>query len=101
MEGNKNWLWYLRFGHLNFISLNQLISQGVVIGFQSFKMPNKIYDGYIVGKQLRILFKNNLPIRRNNVIEVVHSDMWVHFDEKSLEGNKYLISLVDEHRRKL
>lgn len=43
----------------------------------------------------------NLPMISSNVLEVVHSYVCVCFEEKSLEGNKYFISFVDEHSRKM
>ena len=37
VENKKSWLRHLRFGHLNFRSLNQLVSQGMVTGLPSFQ----------------------------------------------------------------
>jgi len=54
----KNWLWHDRYGHLNFKSLNQLNSKKMVDGMPIIKIPKKIYEGYMVGKQPRKKFQN-------------------------------------------
>ena len=49
--GHKNrWLWHLRFGHLNFRSLNKLITQDMVTGISSLKMSEKLCEGCLVEK---------------------------------------------------
>lgn len=95
------WMWNLRFGHLNFRYLNQLVSQGMVLGFPSFTILDKICDGYLVGKQLRNTFKANSPMRWLNVLLIMHSDACRTFDDKSLSDNRYSISFVDEYSMKI
>ncbi|PNY18017.1 copia-type polyprotein [Trifolium pratense] len=100
-EDKKNWLWHLRFGHLNFKYLNQLASKEMVAGLPRIQMPDKICDGCLVGKQARNVFTKSLPLRSANVLEVVHSDVCGPFDVKSLGGNRYFITFVDEYSRKM
>ncbi|MCI36443.1 copia-type polyprotein, partial [Trifolium medium] len=83
-EDKHNWLWNLRFGHLNFKYLNQLVNKEMVAGLPKITMPDKICDGCLVGKQPRNVFTKSLPMRSSNVLEVVHSDVCGPFDEKSL-----------------
>ena len=40
-------------------------------------------------------------MRSSNVLDVVHSDVCGPFDEKSLGGNRYFITFVDEYSRKM
>ncbi|MCI05873.1 retrovirus-related pol polyprotein from transposon TNT 1-94 [Trifolium medium] len=100
-EEKQNWLWHLRFGHLNFKYLNQLVNKGMVTGLPRFDMPDKICDGCLVGKQPRNAFNKSLPMRSSSVLEAVHSDVCGPFDEKSLGGNIYCITFVDEYSRKM
>ena len=100
-EDKENWLWHLRFGHLNFKYLNQLVSKGMVSGLPKIQIPNEICDGCLVGKQSRNVFNKALPMRSSNVLDVVHSDVCGPFDEKSLGGNRYFITFVDEYSRKM
>ena len=41
VDHKDSWLWHLRFRHLNFRSLNQLITQDMVTGIPSLEMPEK------------------------------------------------------------
>ncbi|CAJ2646460.1 unnamed protein product [Trifolium pratense] len=100
-EDKQNWLWHLRFGHLNFKYLNQLASKEMVAGLPKIQMQDKICEGCLAGKQTRNIFKKSLPLRSANVLEVVHSDVCGPFDVKSLGGNRYFITFVDEFSRKL
>jgi hypothetical protein len=100
-EDKENWLWHLRFGHLNFKYLNQLVSKGMVSGLPKIQVPNEICDGCLVGKQSRNVFNKELPMRSSNVLDIVYSDVCGPFDEKSLGGNRYFITFVDEYSRKM
>ena len=50
VDHKHNWLWHLRFGHLNFRSLNQLITQDMVNGIPILMMLDKLYEVCLVGK---------------------------------------------------
>jgi transposase InsO family protein len=97
----QNWIWHLRFGHLNFRYLNQLASKEMVKGLPKIEIPNKICDGCLIGKQSRNAFNKSMPMRSSNVLEVVHSDVCGPFDENSLGGNRYFVTFVDEYSRKM
>ena len=53
---DKNWLWHLRFGHLNFGGLNLLHRKGMVNGLPLIEKPNSLCEGCILGKQHRDIF---------------------------------------------
>ncbi|KAK2440388.1 putative mitochondrial protein [Trifolium repens] len=97
----QNWIWHLRFGHLNFRYLNQLAIKEMVKGLPKIEIPNKICDGCLIGKQSRNAFNKSMPMRSSNVLEVVHSDVCGPFDENSLGGNRYFVTFVDEYSRKM
>jgi len=101
VEYKQSWLWHLRFGHLNFRSLNQLVSRGMVTGLPKFSMPEKLCEGCLVGKQPRNAFKSYLPMRSSCILEVVHSDFCGPFEDQTIGGNRYFVCFVDEHSRKL
>jgi hypothetical protein len=72
----------------------------MVVGLPSFTLLEKICHGCLVGKQPRSSFNKSLPMRSLNV-EVLHSNVCGLFYEKSLGGNKYFITFVDDYSRKL
>jgi len=84
VENKQSWLWHLRFGHLNFRSLNQLVSQGMVIGLPKFSMLKKLCEGCLVGKYPRNAFKSYLPMRSFCILEVVHSDVCGPFEDHTI-----------------
>ncbi|GAU48263.1 hypothetical protein TSUD_405090 [Trifolium subterraneum] len=100
-ENQQSWLWHLRFGHLNFRYLNQLVSKAMVTCLPKIDVPEKICDGCLVGKQARNVFTKELPMRSSSVLEVVHLDVCGPFDEISLVGNRYFITFVDEFTWKM
>ena len=53
---DENWLWHLRFGHLNFGGLNLLHRKGMVNGLPFIEKPDSICEGCILGKQHRETF---------------------------------------------
>ena len=87
-----SWLWHLRFGHLNFKSLNMLVTNNMVIGLPKLNVPKKGCDVCLIGKQPRNSFNSHLPIRAYSVLGVVHSDVCGAFEVPSLGGNKYFTS---------
>ena len=89
----NSWLWHLRFDHLNFRSLNQLITQDMVTDIQSLEMPNKIYEGCLVEKKSRKSFVLTIPMRSSCILEVVHSDVCGPFEEHTIGGNMYFFLL--------
>lgn len=88
VDHKNSWLWHLRFGHLNFRSLNQLITQGMVTGTPSLEMPDKLYEGCLVGKQSKKSFLSTMLMRSSCILEVVHSDACGPFDNHTISGNK-------------
>src|SRR3954470_19582570 len=81
VDHKDSWLWHLRFRHLNFRSLNQLISQDIVTGIPSFEMPEKLCEGCLVGKQSKNYFASTMPTRSSCILEVVHLDVCGPFKE--------------------
>ena len=99
-DHKDSWLWDLRFGHLNFRSLNQLITQDMVTGIPSLEMPEKHCEGCLVGKQSRNSFVSTMSMRSSCILEVVHSDVCGPFEEHTIFGNKYFntkLSLVSNN----
>ncbi|WVY90763.1 hypothetical protein V8G54_036277 [Vigna mungo] len=97
----ERWTWHYRFGHLNFKSLRDLNSRGLVLGVPLIDAPTKICEGCAIGKQSRSKFKSFAPKRAKQPLEVVHSDVCGPFDVPSLGGNKYFLIFVDEWTRKI
>ncbi|KAK2392639.1 putative mitochondrial protein [Trifolium repens] len=98
-ENKDSELWHKRYGHLNFKSLSLLNSKNMVLGLPSVITPVETCTTCLLGKQPRDSFKNHLPMRSNEVLNVVHSDICGPIDVLSTGGNKYFLTFVDEFSR--
>eukprot|EP00253_Pinus_taeda_P016095 PITA_16095 len=73
---DENWLWHLRFGHLNFGGLNLLSRKRMVKGLPLIGKPDSLCEGCILGKQHRESFpsarytpqQNGVAERKNMTI---------------------------------
>ena len=74
-EKDENWLWHLRFGHLNFGGLNLLHRKGMVRGLPLIEKPDSLCEGCILGKQHRENFPSGKSIRAKAPLEIIHSDL--------------------------
>ncbi|KAA0050875.1 putative leucine-rich repeat receptor-like protein kinase [Cucumis melo var. makuwa] len=51
LEKDPNWIWHLRFGHLNFDGLRLLARKNMVKGLPYIKHPDQLCEGCLHGKQ--------------------------------------------------
>lgn len=97
---DENWLWHLRFGHLNFGGLNLLSRKGMVKGLPLIEKPDILCEGCILGKQHRESFPSGKSIRAKAPLEIVHSDVCGPMQTPSLAGNQYFLTFIDDFTRK-
>jgi hypothetical protein len=67
-----NWLWHLRYGHLNFGPLNLFYKKRMVKGLPLIEKPDRIYESCILGKQHRESFPTRKSIHPNKPLDIVH-----------------------------
>eukprot|EP00253_Pinus_taeda_P036700 PITA_36700 len=97
---NENWLWHLRFGHLNFGGLNLLSRKGMVKGLPLIEKPDSLCEGCILGKQHRESFSLGKSTRAKAPLEIIHSDLCGLVQASSLGGNQYFLTFIDDFTRK-
>ena len=97
---DENWLWHLRFGHLNFGGLNLLHRKGMVKGFPLIEKLDNLCEGCILGKQHRETFPIGKLVRAKAPLEIVHSDLCGPMQTPSIGGNHYLLTFIDDYTRK-
>ena len=98
---DENWLWHLRFGHLNFGGLNLLHRKGMVRGLPLIEKPDKLCEGCILGKQHRENFPSGKSIREKALLEIIHSDLCGPMQTSSISGNNYMLTFIDDFTRKV
>ncbi|RDX95309.1 hypothetical protein CR513_22188, partial [Mucuna pruriens] len=85
---DQNWLWHLRFEHLNFKSLSLLKKKGMVHGLSSIEPPKELCEGCLISKQTKSSFKSNIPTTKA-LLEVVYSDVCRLMESVSLGGEAF------------
>lgn len=88
-----------RLGHLNYRSLGHPSSKNLVHRIPKMLAPDKSCDRCMRGKQSRLSFSSEIPLRATHTLGVVHYDVYGHFEVHSLGGNKCFMLFVDELTR--
>ena len=99
-EKDENWLWQLRFGHLNFGGLNLLHRKGMVRGLPLIEKPDSLCEGCILGKQNRESFPSGKSIRAKAPLEILHSDLCGPMKIPSLASSHYMLTFIYYFTRK-
>ena len=90
-------LWHKRLGHMSEKSMTCLAKKNVLPGLDQVHLK-KCVD-CLAGKQNRVSFKSSPPSRKENVLDLIHSDLCGPLP-KSLGGAKYFVTFIDDHSRK-
>lgn len=90
-------LWHLRYGHLNFPALKELIDNKMVDGIDNFKVDTKqVCEPCINGKMTRLPF-SHVRNRADDVLKIIHSDICGPIDPVSHHGYRYVLTLLDDY----
>ena len=60
----------------------------MVIGIPCLEIPDKFYEGCLVGKESKKSFVSTMPMRSSCILEVVHLDVCGPFEENDISGNR-------------
>ncbi|KAL6141604.1 hypothetical protein ACLB2K_059892 [Fragaria x ananassa] len=94
-----NWLWHMRYGHLNFSSLNFLARKNLVSGLPPIYVPNQVCETCVFGKKHKDSFPIGKALRANMPFEIIHSDL-CYVEVPSYGGAKYFVTFLDDFSRK-
>ena len=96
-EGNmsSSLLWHAIFGHLNYNSLC-LLRKNCVYGFPTIPKQRNKCDACILGKHSKHLFQES-KFKACRKLELIHSDLCGPMPIPSSNGNKYLMTFVDDY----
>ncbi|KAL5816417.1 hypothetical protein ACOSQ3_024795 [Xanthoceras sorbifolium] len=97
---DKDWLWHLRYGHLNFESLKQLGSKKMVKGLPNIHHPNEICESCVLSKQHRNSFGKEANWKATMPLELVHTDVCGPLTPVSNGQNQYFLTFIDDYSRK-
>ncbi|KAJ7048563.1 hypothetical protein C8F01DRAFT_919378, partial [Mycena amicta] len=87
-------------GHLSYGQIRHLVRKGLISGVKlsaaELNAPAPICASCAKGKMTRASFPRSEEERAENVLDLVHSDLWTA-PECSLSGSKYAITFTDDY----
>lgn len=95
------WLWHIRYGHLNFKILCKLRSNSLVYGLPKLNTNTMTCETYLRIKWSTLAFASDMPEKSKYTKEVEHSSICGPFEISSLSWSNYFINFDDEHARML
>jgi len=90
-------LWHARFGNLNYDNLCLLKKNGVV-GLPTIPRKLKQCDACILGKHSKQSFHDSHS-KAHRKLELIHSDLCGPMPIPSVNGNKYMMTFIDDYTR--
>ncbi|GAU30980.1 hypothetical protein TSUD_104940 [Trifolium subterraneum] len=90
-----------KFGHLNFRDLNMMSNKSMMSGLPKIQVPNEVCEDCVQSKKHMDSFNKDVKSRTKSVLEVIYSDVCGPMQVYSNGGNRYFVSFVDDHSRKL
>ncbi|CAL8990558.1 unnamed protein product, partial [Prunus brigantina] len=97
--GESGWLWHIRFGHLNYISLKLLQEKDMVQGLPKLQESEKICSGCAIGKSHRSSFDKEKTWRASQPLELIHSDICGPMQTITPAGNIFFLTFIDDYTR--
>ena len=97
---DTNWLWHLRFGHLNFGGLQLLSKKKMVRGLPSISHPDQVCEGCLLGKQFKKSFPKESSSRAQKLLELIHTDVCGPIKPSSLGKSNYFLFFIYDFSRK-
>jgi hypothetical protein len=97
--GNPNSLslWHLRLGHLNTQDVKKLASENMVEGIAINPKDVAVNcEGCSLGKQSRVPFPKNSSKKKDDVLQLVHSDVCGPLSVTSVGGSVYFVTYTDD-----
>ena len=68
-------IWHKRFGHLNFIYMQQLRNKGMVDGLTNIHFSKGICEGCVLGKRSQEKFNKGKTQKASFPLDLIHSDL--------------------------
>jgi transposase InsO family protein len=93
------WLWHMRFGHLGYSGLRDLVKKQSVQGLSNLDFENKFCEGCVIGKQTTRQFGKS-KFSTTRPLELINADVCGPIIPDSFSGKEYFITFIDDYSRK-
>ncbi|KAJ0865779.1 putative RNA-directed DNA polymerase [Helianthus annuus] len=99
VDNDMTELWHKRLGHMSEKGMHILLKRNALPDLTNVHL--KKCSHCLAGKQRRVSFKSHPPHRRNNILDLVHSDVCGPMKTRTLGGCLYFVTFIDDHSRKV
>ena len=93
-------LWHKRLGHFHFQGIRHMIQFGAVCGLPNMSISNYPCSSCLTGKQSRKTIPKIRTHESTKILQLVHSDVVGPFRVRSLGGEKYFVTFINDFSRK-
>lgn len=101
IEGEKAITWHKRLGHLDVSGMKEMISKGLVKGFNvTENLDSVICRGCVLGKMKRMPFQSVEGRRSKDLLELLHINLCGPIAHESLGHARYFKLIIDDFSRK-
>jgi len=95
---NNNWLWHLRFGHLNFRGLKLLVHKQMVIDLPLINAPDDHVKVAFLESIIDSFVIRNF-VRAKKPLELIHTNICGPVEVDSVGNKRYFLLFVDDYIR--
>lgn len=92
--------WHLRYGHLNYKSLDLLKLKGIVAGMPKIQKSKQMCEEYVKGKQQRSTFPSKGIGKTAQRLELVYLDVCRLITSASMSGNRNILTFINDYSGK-
>jgi transposase InsO family protein len=89
----------MRFGHLGYSDLKDLVKKQLVQGLPNLDFENKFCEGCVIGKQTRRHFGKS-KFSATRPLELIHTNICDPITPGSFSRKEYFITFIDDYSRK-
>jgi len=100
LADKESHLWHRRFCHLNYQGLKTLAANNMVDGMPLLKVPEKLCEACLIGKQHKESAQKQSSWRASQQLQLVHSDLCGPIKPASNNNKRYIISFTFDFSRK-
>jgi hypothetical protein len=94
-------LWYRRLAHLNYQSLQFMISKKIMTSVPYIQLTGEVCKLCMEGKQCRERFPKSAVNRATVPLEVLHTNLCGPLKAPSISRSKYFMTIIDDFSRKV
>jgi 5'-3' exoribonuclease 2 len=95
-KDDEAWHWHEHYGHLHFDALHKFAKNDMVHRLLVIKNVRQFYDTYVITKQRRAPFPTEAEYHAQELLELIHGDLYGPVTLVTPSSRRYFLLLVDD-----